>query len=110
MSVRTRVLIGAGILIAFTPSVLFRAPANTVRSGDELAALAWTLAAYRGEGCWQLYPMSITVEIGELVTKAMVENCGITSPPGPRLPDSIPRPLDYVQRDNNVSIVFSEVP
>ncbi len=76
MNVRTRVLIGAGILIAFAPSVFFRAPANTVRSGDELVALAWLLAAHRGEGCWQLYPMSIEVEIGELVTKVQVENCG----------------------------------
>ena len=99
-----------GILLAFTPLVLFRSPANTVRSGNELSALSWVLAESKGEGTWALYPMTITVEIGELVTFATIVNCGRTVPPDMRLPEHIPFPLDYTQADGTVSIIFSEVP
>ncbi|MCP4647850.1 MAG: hypothetical protein GY852_09005 [bacterium] len=105
-----RLMTAAGVITAFLPVVLFRTPANTVRNGDELAALSWVLAESRGDGCWQLYPMIITVEIGEMVTSARIVNCGKTTPPGPRIPEGIPFPLDYVQGGNNVTIIFSEVP
>jgi len=90
--------------------LLFRSPANTVRSGNELSTLSWTLAESRGEGRWELYPMIITVEIKELVTLTRIENCGKTVPPNLRLPEHIPFPLDYTQTGNTVFIVFSEVP
>lgn len=98
------------LLTAFLPLVLFRSPANTVRSGNELSALSWVLAVNRGEGSWQLYPMTITVEIGEMVTFARIENCGRTSAPDRELPEQMPFPLDYTQTDNTVSIIFSEIP
>ena len=54
--------------------------------------------------------MTITVEIGEQVTFATVENCGTTTMPDDMLPASIPFPLDYTQTNGSVSIIFSEVP
>ncbi len=109
MKLRTGI-IAAGILTAFVPLILFRSPANTVRSGNELSALSWVLAENAGEGSWELYPVTITVEIGNLVTSARIENCGKTVPPGRGLPDNIPFPVDYTQTGNSVSIIFSEVP
>lgn len=104
------ILTAVGTLVAFVPLILFRSPANTVRSGNELSALSWLLAENKGEGSWELYPMTITVEIGELVTFATIENCGTTVPPDSRLPEQIPFPLDYAQTEGTVSIIFSEVP
>ena len=110
MNLRAGILTTAGTLTAFMPVVLFRSPANTVRSGNELAALSWVLAENKGSGSWELYPMTITVEIGERVTRARIENCGNTVLPNLELPDRIPFPFDYTQTDNTVSIIFSEVP
>lgn len=96
--------------MAFIPLILFRSPANTVRSGNELSAISWVLAENRGEGSWKLYPMTINVEIGDKITFARIENCGETVPPDCRLPEQIPFPIDYIQTGNTVSIIFSEVP
>ena len=92
------------------PALMFRSPANTVKSGNELSAISWLLAEHEGEGSWKLYPLTITIEIGEFVTFASIENCGTTTPPDLRLNEKIPFPLDYTQTDNTVSIIFSEVP
>ncbi len=92
------------------PALLFRSPANTIKSGNELSTLSWLLAENKGEGSWKLYPFTITIEIGEFVTFASIENCGTTTPPDSRLPEQIPFPLDYTQSDQSVSIIFSEVP
>ena len=110
MKFTSRILPAISTLIALLPLILFRSPANTVRSGNELSALSWVLAESKGEGKWELYPMTITVEIGELVTFATIVNCGRTAPPDMRLPEQIPFPLDYTQTDGTVSIIFSEVP
>ncbi len=99
-----------GTLIAFLPLLLFRAPANTLRSGNELSTLSWILAEHQGEGSWDLYPITITVEIGELLTFATIENCGRTTLPDLGLPDDVPFPFDFTQTDGTVSIIFSEVP
>lgn len=107
---KNRVILLFGLLLTFLPVLLFRAPANTVISGDGLTSLAWLLADANGSGSWKLYPITITTEIGEMVTFAEITNCGKTLRPSPRLPEQIPTPLDYVQNGNNVSIIFSEVP
>ncbi|MCK5842904.1 MAG: hypothetical protein KAH31_12080 [Candidatus Sabulitectum sp.] len=104
------VLKAAGTLIAFLPLILFRAPANSLRSGNELSTISWILAEHRGEGNWELYPITITVDIGEMVTFVTIENCGKTTIPNLGLPDEIPFPLDYTQSNGTVSIIFSEVP
>jgi len=100
----------AGMLLAFLPAVLFDAPANAARSGNELCTLLWILAENRGNGSWEIFPMTITVETGELVTFAAVENCGTVSLPDNRLPPDIPFPLDYTQNNGTLTIIFSEVP
>jgi len=100
----------AGTLIVFLPLILFRSPVNFLRSGNELSTISWILAEHRGEGSWELYPITITVDIGEMVTFATIENCGKTTIPNLRLPDYIPFPLDYTETDGTVSIIFSEVP
>ncbi len=110
MRLKFIVKVAAGVLVALLPAVLFRHSVNTVRSGNELSALAWVLAQSRGEGRWELFPMTFSVEIGELVTFTTVENCGTTVPPDNMLPAGIPFPLDYTQTDGTVSIIFSEVP
>lgn len=104
------ILKAAGALIVFLPLMLFRAPANSLRSGNELSTISWILAEHRGEGSWKLYPITITVDIGEMVTSVTIENCGKTTLPNRRLPDEIPFPLDYTEADGTVSIIFSEVP
>jgi len=100
----------SGVLLAFLPALLFRAPTNTVITGDGLATLAWLLAEDSGSGTWEIYPLTISTEVGEMVTFAEITNCGKTLPPSSRLPEQIPTPLDYVQNGNNVKIIFSEVP
>jgi len=110
LSLKKAVPAAAGVLLAFLPVVLFSAPANSVRSGNELCALSWILAKNRGSGSWEVFPMTITVETGELVTFATVENCGTVSPPDNRLPAGIPFPLDYTHNNDTLTIIFSEVP
>lgn len=110
MILKNKVIVLLAIILTFIPVLLFRSPANTVISGDGLTSLAWLLAKENGSGSWNLYPITITTEIGELVTFAEITNCGKTLPPSPRLPDQIPVPLDYIQNENDVSIIFSEVP
>jgi len=110
LSLKKTVPVAAGVLLAILPAVLFTAPANSVRSGNELCALSWLLAENRGDGSWEVFPMTITVETGELVTFATVENCGTVSPPNNRLPVGIPFPLDYTQSNGTLTIIFSEVP
>ena len=110
MKLQSVIFTSVGILVTSLPVILFRSPANTVRSGNILSALSWQLAENRGDGSWELYPMTFTVEIGDMVTFARIENCGSTSRPDLRLPDQIPFPLDYTQADGIVSIIFSEVP
>ncbi|MCK5035204.1 MAG: hypothetical protein KAS73_04860 [Candidatus Sabulitectum sp.] len=100
----------AGTLIVLLPLLLFRSPANSIRSGNDLSAISWILAEQRGEGSWDIYPITITVDIGEMVTFVTIENCGRTTLPNRRLPDEIPFPLDYTETDGTVSIIFSEVP
>jgi hypothetical protein len=110
LKLKTEIPVTLGVLAALLPVIVFRAPANTVRTGNELSALAWVLAKNRGEGSWELFPITVTVETGELVTFAIVENCGTVSRPDSMLPEEIPFPLDFKQTDGTVSIIFSEVP
>ncbi len=107
---KNKLLLLIGVLLVFLPVLLFRAPANTVISGDGLTTLAWLLAEDGGSGTWEMYPITISTEVGEMVTFAEITNCGKTLRPSSRLPEQIPTPLDYVQNGNNVKIIFSEVP
>lgn len=110
MKHQTRFVTVAGILLAFLPLLLFKTPANTMRSGNELSALAWILAKNNGEGTWEFFPMNITVEIGELVTFVEIENCGSSVLPDTDLSEQIPFPFDFTQENTTVSIIFSEIP
>ena len=100
----------AALLTVFSPLVLFRSPANTLRSGNELSEVVWRLAEHSGSGSWELFPMTITVEVGETATIAEIENCGTSVPPSGELPENTPFPLDYTQDGNSVFILFNEVP
>lgn len=97
---------GTGILLVIAPAVLFRSPANTVRTGDELTALSWVIAQRKGASSLELFPFTISITVENGIVSSFIENCGKTVPPGPGLPNGIPFPSDYSQLGNNVSIVF----
>lgn len=90
--------------------IMFRKPASTIRSGDELSALSWLLAVHRGQGEWHFYPLCFNISFEDGRTVSLIDGSGTTTSPGLRPVEDIPVPESYTVTDAGIEIVFHRIP
>lgn len=98
------------LVTAAAAGLMYRAPASVISSGDELTAVSWALASRLGQGTWEFFPMTFRISTENGETSSVISGCITAEPPGDRLPEGIPFPVEYSSSGDTVTVIFAEVP